>query len=94
MKFTKHTIKRIALTLSVFINVFVAFPSLVLLLFSSSIQFDLYQNILAKRFGSPEIVFIGDSITLHGGIWAFRIGEYNLNVLNKGYGGYTTRQIQ
>jgi hypothetical protein len=89
-----HKFKKIILPLSLAINLFVALPAIVLLAKSNSIQYDLYQTILAPRFGRPEIVFIGDSITRGGGIWAFRIGRYNFNVWNYGHGGLTTRQIQ
>jgi len=38
----------------------------------------------------PKIVFIGDSITLGGGVWGPRIGEYNFDVWNYGYDGNGT----
>jgi lysophospholipase L1-like esterase len=87
------TLKKALLGISLMLNLVVSIPALILVAGSSSIQFDLYQNILAARFGEPKIVFIGDSITRGGGVWAPKIGEWNLNVWNWGHGGFTTRQI-
>ena len=90
----KYSVKKYLICLSVGMNLFVALPALVLLVGSSAIQYDIYQNILAPRFGKPKIIFIGDSIIRGGNIWAFRIGRYNLNVWNYGQIGFTTYQIQ
>ncbi len=87
------TIKKAILPISLAINLFVALPSLILFFGSTVLQYDLYQKILAPRFGKPKTVFIGDSITAGGGIWGLKIGEYNFNVWNYGHAGFTTRQI-
>lgn len=81
------------LALSLAVNALVAIPAVVLLLTSSGIQTVIYQQILAPRFGKPEIVFIGDSLTEDGGVWAFRIGRYGLDTWNLAQGGLTTQQI-
>jgi len=78
---------------SLCLNLLVTIPALVLFFMSSSIQYTLYQNVLAPRFGSARIAFIGDSITRYGDIWGPKIGEYNFNVWNFGHVGYTTRQM-
>ncbi|MEE9344269.1 MAG: GDSL-type esterase/lipase family protein [Methylococcales bacterium] len=80
--------------ISLLMNVLITIPALILLMYSSGIQYHLYQNILAPKLGRPEIAFIGDSITRDGGIWAFKIGEYNFNTWNFGHGGLTTRQLR
>jgi len=84
---------RLALAASLALHAAVTAPALVLLLGSSSIRSVLYQDVLAPRFGEPQIVFIGDSLTQYAGIWAFRIGRYDLNTWNLGQSGLTTRQI-
>jgi hypothetical protein len=89
----KNHIKKYLLFISLGINFFIALPALIILVLCGDIQFDIYKHLQA-RLGSPEIVFIGDSITLGGGIWAFHIGAYNFNVWNYGHGGLTTHQIQ
>lgn len=88
-----HNIKKIVLSVSLAVNLLIALPAVTVILGSSAIRFDLYQKILAPRFGEPKIVFIGDSITLGGGIWSFRIGRYDFDVWNYGHGGMTSRQI-
>lgn len=89
----KRHIFHILIFLSIGINLLIALPAVVLLFTSNSIQCGLYQNILARRFGKPEIVFIGDSLTQGGGIWAIRIGKFDFNVWNYGHGGFTTQQL-
>lgn len=71
----------------------VTVPAIVLITNSASVRYTIYQNILVHRLGNPQIVFIGDSITRGGGIWGWRIGEYNLNVSNYGSNGFTTWQM-
>lgn len=78
---------------SLCLNLLVTIPALVLFFTSSSIQYALYQNVLAPRLGSADIAFVGDSITRYGDIWGLKIGEYNFNVWNFGHVGYTTRQM-
>ena len=56
-------------------------------------RFQLYQKTLAPWLGKPEIIFLGDSITHDGGLWGYRIGEYNFNTWNMGKEGLTIRQI-
>ena len=85
--------KRFLIILSVAVNTLIALPAIILLTKSEAIQYDLY-SIFEIRLGEPEIVFIGDSITRGGNIWAYRIGEYKFNAWNYGHGGMTTRQIQ
>ena len=85
--------KRFLINLSVAINILIALPAILFLIKSENIQYDLY-SIFEKRIGEPEIVFIGDSITRGGNIWAYRIGEYKFNVWNYGHSSMTTRQIQ
>jgi hypothetical protein len=85
--------KKFLIILSVAVNILIALPAIIFLTNSEAIQYDLY-SIFEKRLGKPEIVFIGDSITRGGNIWAYRIGEYKFNVWNYGHGGMTTRQIQ
>lgn len=85
--------KRFLIILSVVVNILIALPAIIFLTKSEAIQYDLY-SIFQSRLGKPEIVFIGDSITKGGNIWAYRIGDYKFNVWNYGHGGMTTRQIQ
>ena len=84
----KQPIKKYLLIISLGVNLFIALPAMGIFVLCHDIQFDLYKHLQA-RLGRPEIVFIGDSITLGGGIWALHIGEYNFNVWNYGYGGFT-----
>lgn len=86
--------KKFIISASLILNVTIALPAIVLLAFSDSIQYSLYQDILAKKLGSPKIAFIGDSITADGLVWALRIKEYNFNVWNFGRGGFETKQMQ
>lgn len=88
----KH-LRPIVLVGSLALNVLITVPGLLLLAFSSSIQFALYQNILAPRFGRPDVVFIGDSITRGGGLWGLRIGRYDFTVWNYAHDGFMTRQV-
>ncbi len=90
----KQRITKSIFIISLMLNVLITIPALLLLVSSSGIQYQLYQNILAPRLGHPEIAFIGDSITRDGGIWAFKIGEYNFNTWNFGRSGLTTRQLR
>jgi lysophospholipase L1-like esterase len=85
--------KKLIFGFSIAANLFIALPAMIILLRSSIIQYDLYQTILAPRLGKPEIVFIGDSLTLNGGIWGYRIGRYDFSVWNYGQGGFTTSQV-
>ena len=89
----KQRIKKYLLFISLGINFFITLPALTIFVLCHDIQFDLYKHLQA-RLGRPEIVFIGDSITLGGGIWAYHIGTYNFDVWNYGFGGFTTHQIQ
>lgn len=88
-----NNLKRFLIILSVAVNILIALPAILFLIKSEAVQYDLY-SIFQKRLGKPEIVFIGDSITRKGNIWAYRIGEYTFNVWNYGHGGMTTRQIE
>lgn len=50
---------------------------------------------LAGRLGgNPEIIFVGDSLTRDGWVWARRIGEWNLKTLNFGKDGIGTLEVQ
>ncbi|MCI5224380.1 MAG: hypothetical protein D3924_17365 [Candidatus Electrothrix sp. AR4] len=88
----KHTEQFIVLILAS-INLFLVLPALILSVGGSSFRFEIYQA-LASQFGKPKIIFLGDSITLGGEIWTFRIGRYNLNTWNYGYAGITTCQLR
>lgn len=65
---------------------------LTVLLVPSQVRFAAYHAV-AQRVTTPDIVFIGDSLTANGGVWGPRIGRYGLDVWNLGHGGMTTRQI-
>jgi hypothetical protein len=69
----KQRINKQLLIISLGINFFIALPAMTIFVLCHDIQFDLYKHLQA-RLGRPEIVFIGDSITLGGRIWAFHIG--------------------
>jgi len=81
----------LALKLSLLLNV-VLLAVGVSVLQSSYLRWVLYERI-AERFGSPEIAFMGDSITAFGFVWGPRIGQYNLNVRNFAKKGFTTGQM-
>lgn len=83
---------KLCLAASLLLNVLVAIPALVVLLTSVDVRFVVYHK-LAARLGTPEIVFINDSITQQAGLWAFRLGYNNLNVWNYGKGGFTSGQL-
>jgi len=85
--------KRFLIIVSITVNILIVLPAILLLIKSKAIQYEIY-TIFEKRIGTPEIVFIGDSVTRGGKIWAYRIGEYRFNVWNYGYDGMTTQQIQ
>lgn len=89
----KRNAFRLALTISLALNVLIVLPTVALLFGSATIRFVVYQDILAPRLGKPEIVFIGDSITQYGGIWGCRIGRCDFSTWNLGQAGMTTRQI-
>ena len=78
---------------SILINISIIIVVFIIFIFSTGIKNDIY-TLIAKRAGEPKIAFIGDSITKGGGIWAFRIGEYNFNVWNFGENSLTTRQLR
>jgi alpha-glucosidase len=46
-----------------------------------------------SKVGGSEYVFVGDSITKGGGLWAFRLGAFPPGTMNIARSGYTTEQI-
>jgi len=87
------SIGRLSLVISLSLNALVALPVIALLCSSATVRSHVYQEVLAKRLGRPEIVFVGDSITAYGGIWAFRLGRFDLSTWNLAQAGSSTRQI-
>ncbi len=78
--------------LSLIINLTIALPAVIMLTASWRLRLEVYEN-LAAKFGKLKIAFIGDSLTARGGIWAFRLGRYNLDTRNFGHGGFMIRQL-
>jgi hypothetical protein len=56
------------------------------------VRFALYES-LAQKFGSNQVVFVGDSMLARGEIWAFRLDDYQFKIRNLAVDGYTIRQV-
>lgn len=90
---TKERLKTWAFVLSLTANVVITLPAIAILAFSTDFHLLVHKHLQA-RFGRPEIAFIGDSITLGGGMWGLRINTNPLNTWNYGHGGFTTHQLR
>ena len=89
----KKPLIKLLCTFSILINISIIVAVFIIFIFSTGIKNDIYM-LIAKRAGETKIAFIGDSITKGGGIWAFRIEEYNFNVWNFGPSSLPTRQLR
>jgi lysophospholipase L1-like esterase len=85
---------KVFFTLSLVLNLLLISSIAAVLTQSEAIRFIVYQRLLAPRLGSPQIAFIGDSITHGGGLWGLRLKQYNFKVWNLGEPGATTLQVQ
>jgi hypothetical protein len=80
------------LIISLALHVFITLPLVTFVVIDGSMQQQIYTHVSA-HFGTPDIAFIGDSLTAGGHVWATKIGVYNLNIKNYGMGGFTTEQV-
>ena len=69
------------------------FTSIAAILTFDRVRFSLYES-LAQKFGSNEIIFVGDSILARGEIWAFRLSNYQFKIRNLAVDGYTIQQVK
>ena len=89
----RNRYKSVILAGSLALNLLITLPALLVITCSNTVRFVLYQNVLAPRFGQPDVAFLGDSLTLSGGLWGCRIGRYDFGVWNYGRDGFMTRQV-
>ena len=82
----------IGLLISVGLNLFVAVPAIAVFFLRSAVRLTLHEQ-AASRICDPTIVFLGDSITRDGGIWAMRIHRPFFTVRNFGQSGFYTEQM-
>lgn len=60
----------------------------------NALKLEIYEYLASSIGGNPDIVFTGDSITLCGGIWAFKINRYDLRTSNIAKGGLDTSAVK
>jgi hypothetical protein len=81
----KSNLWKIILCLSLLLNL-ALLPVNYLALTIPDAKLAIYEAI-ATKVSNPEIVFVGDSITLGGGIWGFRLHRYDFKTSNIAKGG-------
>jgi hypothetical protein len=89
----KEKFVKFVLLVSVIVNIVIAIPATSLLFGSEQIRAVLYQGVIAPKIGRADVVFIGDSLTERGMLWAERLGRIDLISINLGRAQFMTRQM-